>query len=154
MICVAAATVPLEDGLPSVIIAAMVGRALSFAILFVAGVGAACFQSDFVLYGPECQAAEACAGVVGDGSDRRVCFFPEPDPAASRPGYCSVECDPDADPCQPHGGEFQLECITRSRAEGGSLSVCALTCEPDGDCPGSMSCEPDPKGGTSWLCIP
>lgn len=93
---------------------------------------------------------EACENAVGEASVQRACFFPDPEASA---GYCSVVCEPEGAACASHES-FQPVCLTRPREDGGSLSVCALTCEGDADCPQSMRCELDPRGGTSWLCIP
>ncbi|MCY0994461.1 hypothetical protein OV203_45480 [Nannocystis sp. ILAH1] len=110
----------------------------------------ACFQSDFVLYGPVCEDAAGCEGALGERDGDRVCFFPRIDVALG-PGYCTVLCNSDA--CDSQDGTF-LECIPRMTQEGESLSVCAFTCTTDADCPERMTCANDPSDGERKLCVP
>jgi hypothetical protein len=128
--------------------ALMLRRLLASAILSTGA--AACFQSEFILYGAECMAGEACEDAVGEASAQRACFLPDPEAPA---GYCSIQCESEGVTCAPHDGLLPV-CLKRQREDGGSLFICALTCEADADCPQSMRCEPDPRGGTWWLCIP
>lgn len=107
---------------------------------------AACFRSDFLLYGPPCEAALDCDDALGDGDARRACFRPD---AAAERGYCTELCDADdSDPC-PAPGDRALECLER---EGAAAPVCALVCEADADCPKDMRCVPDPQQEERGLC--
>ncbi|MDC0673437.1 hypothetical protein [Nannocystis radixulma] len=110
----------------------------------------ACFQSDFVLYGPTCEDASECEGALGERSDGRVCFFPRIDQALG-PGYCTVACE--LEQCAAQGG-LAPECLTRSTQDGRELSVCAFFCVADDDCPERMTCMDDPHGGERKLCVP
>lgn len=128
------------------ILAAMHPRRWVFPIVGALSGLVSCFQSDFVLYGPLCQKgeSEACRRGLGDKSEERVCFRPDP---ASDVGYCALSC---ISACENPGGS-ELRCIDR----GDVARVCALDCADDVDCPEEMRCEDDPTGLESFkLCVP
>jgi hypothetical protein len=129
----------------------MVARTV--ALLLGGVITGACFQSDFVLYGPVCAPGpdrDDCADVVGERGDR-LCFSPEAD---AEVGYCSVKCDL-ADPgsCAPRNG-LSPRCIGWENQDGEVAGVCTLVCGEGVECPDGMRCEPHAAGGDSSLCIP
>lgn len=101
-------------------------------------VAGACFQADFMFYGPECGSSDDC---VGDGSR---CF----EPIKDSPGYCARGCDSDRQECASFEGH-QLSCL-----EVDKIWSCILTCEVDSDCPSDMRCSARMlQNETRNLCI-
>lgn len=120
---------------------------LGIALAGAFGAGA-CFQSDFVLYGPRCNVGKSdCEDVIGDRGQPRTCYGP-----VTGLGYCTQLCET-AEDCGTEP-ESKLRCLERI-VDKGTKILCVLVCESESDCPDSMDCIPDPEGDEDLkLCVP